>query len=269
MSQEFTTYTITSPAGVVAVIQDPTSPNFVAFLDENGVSGLDGAEVRESADLVVAGDGGHHNNFYQGRRPFTFELLIPVFAIAPAGTLNQRIDRLEQATRAYRADGNVRWFETGSAIERALWFRRQQPYRVTGTSPRSALVALVSAEDRVLSWVEHSSGSSPVTNGGDADSFPRFTFTPTGTVTITRTGGDVPNPGSAPFVTLTGLGGGGAVTLDFKARTITQGGLIKRSALSFPSSTWWALKPGSNTFTISGVSAGWTIYWRDAWGGAE
>jgi hypothetical protein len=253
-------YTITGPDGTVATINgDNSIASYVGIIDaEAGISGLDGAEVRENAYNVVEGDGGVHGSFYYGRRPFT----IPVIFELLDASLNARIDRLNRATEAMAFDGLVKWTETGRA-ETQVSFRRQLPYRVTGTRPKRALLGLVSADAGILSSAEHSSGPSTsltVTNAGNRNTWPRFTIaSPGSSVTITRT-----SPlfaGVALALTFTGLSGGGTVTIDFANHTLYQGGVSRAGAVSFPSSTWFPLSPGSNTITVTNAA---TIFWRDA-----
>lgn len=57
---EFSTvYTLTSPSGVVAVLNDSASANYAGVIKE--ITGLDSAEVRESASDLVEADGGEQS----------------------------------------------------------------------------------------------------------------------------------------------------------------------------------------------------------------
>lgn len=257
MAQEFTDYTITGPDGTVAVLGPTRSlTNWVGYLTGDGVTGLDSPEVREAGDVLPEGDGGVHANFFYGRRPFSFEGMFP--SDVNGTTLNGFLDKLNRATNALRADGNVKWTETGS-VEKILFFRRQQPVRFTQRRPRTLQVQLVSANHRIQSSALHSSGPSTlltVSNAGNIGATPSFSIaSPGATVTISNTT-------TGESLTFTGLSGGGTVTLDFAAHTIVQGGINKASAISWPSSKWWELQPGSNSITVTNAA---TITWRDAW----
>lgn len=246
-------YTITGPDATAAVFNDSTSGNFVGYLTD--ISGLDSPEVRESADNIVEGDGGVHGAFYYGRRPVTFEGMI---APDPSTTLNARIDQLFRATNAMRADATVTWTETGG-VGRRLLVRRQQPLRITERRPKKFLIALVSADPRITSQTLYTltaATSLSMPNGGNVGSLPAFTIaSPSATVNLTNTS-------TGQTLTFTGLNGGGTVTIDFNTKTITQGGVSKYSAITFPSSVWWELRPGSNTVTCTNAAA---PSWRDAW----
>lgn len=98
-------YQLVSPDGVVAVFNDPTDPNYVGMLTD--VTGLDSAEVRESAEDLVETDGGQHGNFYFGRRPIT--MTARVFGHASILERNLRIDRAERASLALRGDSVLTW----------------------------------------------------------------------------------------------------------------------------------------------------------------
>lgn len=68
-------YELIAADGTRAVLNDRTDLDFVGFLTAPP-GGLDSPEVRESADLIVEGDGGVHGTFYFGRRPVILEGLI-------------------------------------------------------------------------------------------------------------------------------------------------------------------------------------------------
>jgi hypothetical protein len=253
-------YTITAPASVdglgeVAVLNDTASANFVGYVTE--ISGLDSPEVRESADDIPEGDGGIHGSFFYGRRPFTFEI---IFAPDPSASLNTRIDKFFRATNAMRADGTVVWTETGS-VARRLLFRRQQPLRVSDRRPKRCLFAAVSANPRIESNTQNQASPGSITNAGNVSAPPTFVLTsPTNTITLT-------NSTYSETLTLTGLSGAGTVTVDFGARTVTatSGASNRYSAVSFPSSVWWELRPGAQTVAVSGATATSGVRWRDAW----
>lgn len=254
------TYTITAPSGVdgraeVAVLNDPSSGNFVGYLLDS--SGFDSPEIRESADNIVEGDGGVHGSFYYGRRPFTLDIVV-----VPSSTTalsHARLDKLYRATNAMRSDGTIVWTETGG-VAKVINFRRQQPIRGP-SQERRCLFAGVAADARIYSNVALT-GSSPTVNAGNIGSLPTFTLTPTGgNVVITNTT-------TSEALTLTvGAGGvatGSAVTVNFLTKTVVQGGTGKYYAVTFPSSTWWEIIPGSNSWTVTNASSV-SISVRSAW----
>ena len=98
-------YTLTGPDGSVAVFNDPSSPNYVGMLTE--VTGLDSAEVRESASDMVEADGGAHGTFYLGRRPVV--LNGKVFGHTTEVERSLRLDRARRASLALRGDAVLKW----------------------------------------------------------------------------------------------------------------------------------------------------------------
>lgn len=98
-------YRLVAPSGVEAVFNDPLDPNYVGMLTE--VTGLDSAEVRESADDLVEADGGQHGDFYFGRRPIT--MTARVYGHATVAERTRRIDLAERASIALRGDAFMSW----------------------------------------------------------------------------------------------------------------------------------------------------------------
>jgi hypothetical protein len=252
-------YTFTSPRGIVAVVNNPAiatvppaSGAFVGWLTETP-AGLDAPDIREAFANVPQGDGGVHGDFHYGRRPLVFQGVIPT---DPLNYENPRIDLLAAATDAMKADGTITWTESGSTIQKLVRFRLQS-FRITGLRPKEFTVGVVSADYRIVSNTEHSaSASSTVNNAGNTGSLPRFQLT-SGTYTNpTFTNGAT---GETLQVMVTGSG---TLIVDFVTRTITQGGVDKRSQLVWPASTWWELAPGNTAVSVSSGSG--TVFWRDA-----
>lgn len=98
-------YVLTAPDGSTAVFNDPTDASYVGMM--TNVSGLDGAEVRESSSDLVEADGGTHGAFYMGRRPITLEA--KVFGHLSIPDRNLRVDRARRASLALRGDANLSW----------------------------------------------------------------------------------------------------------------------------------------------------------------
>jgi hypothetical protein len=98
-------YTLTNSDGITAVFNDVSHPSFVGYLTE--VTGLDSAEVRESADDLVEADGGQHGYFWLGRRPIVLNGKVVGHA-----TVQQRAAKLDLARRAslaLRTDSTLSW----------------------------------------------------------------------------------------------------------------------------------------------------------------
>lgn len=257
-------YTFVGPDGTTAVLNDPASGNYVGILRD--ISGLDNPEIRESADVLVEGDGGVHGTFYMGRRPVTMEGVI----MGDTPTLrNQRMEKLERATRALRADATMTWTETGRAETRLL-LRRSSPMRFGGALPKSFQVGLVSANPLIESSVENALSdlvaplSIALVNAGNAYTYARISVygVTTSPVTLTNTtNGEIVKLNSA-------IGAAPArrvVNTDPLVRTVVdEAGVNKYAELDFLGTSWISLAPGPNTIT-SDKGTRLDISWRDAW----
>jgi hypothetical protein len=215
-------------------------------------------------DNIVEGHGAAFGNFYYAHRPFTLEVQLVRGANWAASDANY--NKLCRAFDAMGADGSIVFVDTDSVTKRIL-FRREQPPSDPDENGH-VLLSGVCADPRIYANTPQT-GSSPKTNAGNTGSPPTFTLTPSGgDVVITNTTAGL----GSPAVTLTvGAGyittGGGAVTVDFGARTITQGGVLVPQAEVWPSSLWWEVIPGANTWTVSNATSV-SISFRDAWSSA-
>lgn len=290
-----TTYTL-ERHGVRAVINDPDDPDYIGRLDpEAGITGLDGAEIRESADELVEADGGVHGDFFAGRRPVTLSGWIFPDPLVEA---NRRQDRLLYVTDALRDDVTLRWTEEG-AVEKLLRLRAQQRTRITGRRPKRFLCALVSADSRIysateqqavvpalgaaalgglrwpLTWPLDFSGGQPdlgagvIVNEGTKSTPPWM-----------RLDGPITNPvianestGEELRLTYT-LPAGQWIELDASDHSILLNGQTDiYSALNFAASQWWDLLPalevGGNDIKLRAAEyanpAALTVRWRHAW----
>lgn len=287
-------YEFIGPDGTRIVVNDPTDPDFVGYLDgDSGVSGLDGTDVRENASDIVEGDGGIHDNFYASRRSVVFSGL--VWPEPDMTAVNRRVDALVRATYALREDGIVRWQNSGDEFKKRLTWRRQQKPSITGRRPKTFQIALVSADHRIFSDEEHSAtvlgtageenglgfnvgfdlgfggggvvGQLLIDNAGDAETPPRLRVT-----------GPITNPiidnvttGKEIRLIYTLAEG---ETLDIETRpdavdVILNGSVSRYSALDFLNSDVWELAPGVNDVRLRAASlsnpAALTVSWRDAW----
>jgi hypothetical protein len=260
------TITITAPAGIdglggTAVLNNSAdTTNYVGDLWE--VSGLGGASVRSSLDPLVEDHGAVFGSFYYGPRSFTLKPRMKrstTYALSDA-----RYDKLCRAWDAMHSDGTITWPDTDGVTKRLSFRREQSP-----SDPDAegyVLLAGIAADPLIYNNTPQT-GSSPKTNAGNASSYPTFTLTPTGgDVVLTNTTAGL----GSPAVTLTegavgvGVSTGSAVTVDFAAKTVTQGGTRKDYAVQFPSSLWWAIAPGANTWSVTNASSV-SISFRDAW----
>lgn len=253
--------TITAPAssdgmGEVAVLNDSASGNFVGYLWK--VSGLGGAAVRTSVEDLPEAHGAVMRNFFLGPRSFTLE---PSLARASSyANSDARYRKLCRAWSAYAADAALTWTDTDSIAKRLL-FRTEQPPSDPDEQGH-VLLAGIAANPRIESntgGTYNSASPGFITNAGTTGAPPTLVLTsPTNTITLT-------NSTYSETLTLTGLSGAGTVTVDFGAKTVTatSGASNRFSAVSFPSSVWWELRPGAQTVAVSGATA--TVRWRDSW----
>lgn len=89
----------------VATFNDALDPDFVGIIEE--ITGLDGAEVRESAEDLAQSDGGMHGDFYLGRRPIVISGRS--YGHATVAQRNARLDKLKRASNALRTDATLSW----------------------------------------------------------------------------------------------------------------------------------------------------------------
>lgn len=137
-------YRLTGPDGITVSFNDSSQADFVGFTEE--VSGLDGPDTRESAELIVEGDGGIHGDFFHGRRPIVLSGIIDPNQIGAAR--NVLISNLLRATNAMRADATLSWTPTGGDPV-AVKVRRQQPPRIAGQRLKTFQISLVAADPRL------------------------------------------------------------------------------------------------------------------------
>lgn len=255
-------YTLIGADGVsTAVFNDPTSGNYVGALTE--VTGLDSAEVRESASDVVESDGGVHGAFYLGRRPIV--LSGRVFGHASVTERNQRLDRARRASMSLRFDSELRWTPTGGQTV-YIPVRRQQPFRESGAWVKDFQIPLVSelAIIRSTALVTVNAGVA-AENQGNWPAYPILTIS-----------GPSTNPevdsGTFAFRT-TGLtlASGESVAFDMRTHTgvFTAGPRIAASAnryINFSATDWpYLLGLGtSQTFTMSGGGT-LSVSFRHTW----
>jgi hypothetical protein len=262
-------FTIIGPDTTRAVLNDDTDADYVGTFGEEGITGLDDAEIRENAWDLVEADGGVHGNFWLGRRPVT--LTIDVLADSQQQR-SARLERIKRATNALRADGTLVWNPTNPAVPtQFLTFRRQQPRRITGNWKKTIFLALVAADPRIYSGaiysedILQSQGFVAITNQGDYLSPPSLrVHGPFTDATISN--------GTLEINLNVTLTTGQFIDIDLVQRTVTdQTGASRFGVVDFLNTAWWQLAPGQNNIKVdwgSGAEAGvskLTITWRDAW----
>lgn len=274
-------YVLTGPTGLRAVFNDPADADYVGALsgDGGGITGLDSAEVRESAEDLVESDGGAHGYFYFGRRPIVLTAQVNGFS-----SLNARDVRVDKARRVakqlMRADGVLSWQNdpVASTAGMQTWVRLQQPMRQTGQWNKELQLPLVSQYAPLFGAAARASGTmannawSSLENKGDALVYP--------VVRITGTSSNpyvVSSPDAFTFVgrfNTTGLtlASGEVVEFDFLSHTGTfiagaRAGQSANRYIDFATTvTWPYFAPATSTsFFFYGGSGTMVVYWRDAW----
>lgn len=263
-------YTLTSPTANVAVFNDESSGSYVGILDPEQSSGLDSAEIRESATDRVEADGGVHGNFFFGRRPV---VLGGIIRANTSTQRNERVGLLKAASLALRADATLQWKVDGG-VETFIKVRRQQPLRVTGKGfAKFFQLALVAEDPRIYastltekSYAEATKGvNQTITNNGDID-------TPPVLLRITGPGTNFKLENNGQSIVLnTTIAAGHFVDLNPLTATAMLDGVTSEYAkIARPETVWWTLAPGNNTFKWT-VSSGATaatkvqVNYRDAW----
>jgi hypothetical protein len=113
-----------------AVFNSPLDPNFVGYINPDGITGFDSADVRENAQNINAGDGGYHGPFWVGRRPWTLSgFIMPTTPVSARSAAMTKIDNVMNA--CLKQDGYLT-YKPSDGITRYLTFRKQQPQRITG-----------------------------------------------------------------------------------------------------------------------------------------
>lgn len=266
-------YTLTSPDGGVAVFNDVTDPNYVGVLSE--VTGLDSADVRESAEDLTQADGGSHGYFYYGRRPIT--MTGTVYGHATVAARTAKLDRLHRASHAMRGDAVLKWkpatWQTESYIEMFTWVRRQQPLRYSGGWVKQFQLSLVSEYAFLYSMslrtATAASGTAvTVENQGSGPASPIFRITnASANPTITNS---TPEPDQVLRTTGLTLATGETIEIDTLTHTakFTAGARSGQSAnryIDFGGTPYWpTLQSGNNSILLAGGGS-LTVEWRDTW----
>ena len=267
-------YTLTSPDGIVAVFNDPLDANYVGMVTE--VTGLDSADVRESAEELTEADGGAHGNFYYGRRPIV--LNGRVFGHATQQDRAIKLDRLMRASNAMRGDAVLKFkpynWATVSYEEIFTWVRRQVPLRISGGWVKDFQLGLVSEYAGLYSVTLRTSSTvasgTPVSveNKGSTTAWPILKITNASTnPTVTNT---TPNPDFKLWTTGLTLVSGDTLEIDTQNHTAaftagTRSGQSGNRYIDFGLTTLWpGLLTGTNSLVLSGGGT-LTVIHRDTW----
>jgi hypothetical protein len=239
------------------------------------ITGLDSAEVRESASDLVEADGGAHGKFYFGRRPITMN--VGVFNHGTTLARAQKIDRLHRAAQGLRGDAFLTWFPTyAPTVGMRVPIRLQQPIRDTGAWTKQVQLALVSASAVITSQtIQQSAGFASGGAGvvreniGSYPAFPLVQITGASTNPVVNDGsGGSLKTGPAGY-TLTLLASE-TVEIDCLNHTAyfiagARNGQSANRYLNFAATLVWPnLVTGNNTFTLTGGGTA-KVFYRHAW----
>lgn len=265
-------YVLLGPNSARAAFNDPSDADYVGVLTEDGVTGLDSADVRESATELAGSDGGSHGDFYFGRRPITMTGIVT--GHASAGARDARLAKLRRATNALRSDVLLMWHNnpTATTIPMQTWCRLQNR-RITGAWNKSFQLGLVSEYAVLFSQALRSASGSPVTveNQGDWAAFPVIRIDGASTnPTVTVDSLDTDEANMVLYTKNLSLAAGEAVEVDTLNHTATfvagaRNGQSANRHIDFDLTVRWpALHYGNSTVTLGGGGT-LSLTWRDAW----
>jgi hypothetical protein len=188
-----------------------------------------------------------------------------------------KVTRLLRAVDAMKQDATLSWQASGGVPVYTL-VRKQNPPRVAGGRVKEFQLSLVAADPRIYSEQVYSSTVNAGSyTGGAGITSPLISpiqnvLSAAGSLTVSNLGssatppiltvyGPIVNPrvingSTGEQIALTySLGAGENIAIDTGRRTIQLNGNVNRySALDFPNSTWWQLRPGANTVRLEGSS---------------
>lgn len=277
-------WTIVGPDGTTAVFNDGLSG---LHLEE--VTGWDSPAIRVNLEDLPEEDGAAAGDFFYGARPWTMRGRV----IAPtAAARNVTISNLRRTLRALRSDLTAKTQPSGLPAMQAA--ARIESLRLAGGYAKEFLIGLVSPDPRAYSQALHTEDAQgaaaaagapfpwvfPITFGGSSGSTLSLTATNAGDIEVApllRIVGPAKNPqlrnGSTDqwlYVDGLELAAGQWLEVDMAARTaVRDDGTSAYHLVRFPSSSWWTLRPGSNSVELWATGTdGTTVLeaiWRDAW----
>jgi hypothetical protein len=268
-------FELIGPGGIRVVFNDQKDPDYVGVL--TNVTGLEGADVRESADDLVQMDGGVHGDFFFSRRPVNLEGII----LNPLGPddRNRKMTKFMQASNAMRADATLQWTLEGG-YKQYVRVRRQQSPRFEGNWQKTFNVGLVAADPYVYgvdqyvneqnfnltnqdSAVKQIAAITLVNHGNTTAPFLFIASTLHNLTLINYTTGQ-------RIVFNRNMVGGESVTADVRTRVVTSSLYGPQySIINTDSTDWFGIEPGANTILIAAsgatVSGKVQFFWRDTW----
>jgi hypothetical protein len=99
-----------------AVFNDPSDPDYVGGLEDEGITGLDAPEVREAAYDHVEAHGGLHGRFWAGRRPVTITSAITPQDAPTIAAREAIMQKIIRASNMLTRDGKLIWFPGDPSI---------------------------------------------------------------------------------------------------------------------------------------------------------
>lgn len=170
-------FELLGPDGTRVVFNDDSDPDNVGVL--TNITGLDSAEVRESAEDLVEFDGGVQGPNWYGQRPVVLEGLI--YGHDSRIERAEKLDKIMRASSALRADARLSWTPSGG-VPVFINVRRSQPLRIEGGWNKTFQMSLKAADPRIYSVEQHTiSGTVEdelvVENAGNATAWPIYQIT--------------------------------------------------------------------------------------------
>lgn len=155
-------FVLTGPDGTRAVFNEPLDADFVGVLNPEESSGLDAPEIREDSAERVEGDGAIFGDFFSGKRPI---VLGGEISATSKTVRNERAAKLKRASNAKTGNSTLTWEPAGSGQQVQLTLRRQQPTRIVGGWIKKFMVAMGSADSKIVSSTLHTGNAVGIKTG--------------------------------------------------------------------------------------------------------
>ena len=109
-------YWLMNHEGRRAVWNDPSDPDYVGGLEDEGIAGLDSPEIRESAYDHVEAHGGLHGRFWASRRPVSITAAITPQDAPTIAAREAMMQKIIRASQNLTRDGTLIWFPGDPSI---------------------------------------------------------------------------------------------------------------------------------------------------------
>lgn len=248
-------------------------PDYVGWLEEAGIAGLDSPDVREVATDRAGAHGGIQYDNLHGRRPIVVNGQIDPNGLT-IGQIIAREQKVKRACNAMRAAAPalLKWTNTGYP-KRRLSVYRQSPPRITGRRLKAFQLALVDSDYRILSDVENATAAGiavatgqAITNAGDEDASWRVVINGP-TAGVLRV--DIAGVTSVRFKAGFTLAAGQVLEVDSSPPypIVELDGVNVYGQVDWLLSPWLPLPPGVANLRVNGTAGTgtWQGFWRDAW----